>query len=72
MEVTFYNLVKPIALLVYIIVLIFFLILSLILNYHWNKYSIHKRSVSQARGVYFSVSAGIILIMTVTLFMVVL
>ena len=41
-------------------VLVFFLVVSVILNYHWTKYGIHPRRLKIVKTVYFGVSAILI------------
>ncbi len=57
---------KPTMLLVFLGVLIFFGVVSVVLNYHWKEYGIDSQRLSKVRRIYFGVSA--ILLVAITIF----
>ena len=61
----FEGLVKPIAVAAALFSIVFFIIISIILNYHWLKYEINNKQVLLMRFIYFTVSALIFYAMVV-------
>ena len=47
---------------------VFFLVISLILNYHWKKYGAGLKRIGRAKTIYFGVSGILIITMLVILF----
>ncbi len=60
--VNFLNIATGVTLFIVIIV---FIILSIILNYHWNNYEISIKRTNHIKKIYFVVSIILILIMLV-------
>jgi hypothetical protein len=48
----------------FLLVVLFFIIASVILNYHWNKFEIDKSRTRKIKGVYFGISGILLIIMT--------
>ncbi len=61
------NFLQPVILFTFLGVLLFFVIMSAILNFHWTQYGIDTAQLSKIRRVYFGVSG--ILLMAITIFM---
>jgi len=59
------NIVPAIALGAFGVALLFFLILSWVLNYHWSRYGITSRELKLARRIYFGVSFALIIILVI-------
>ncbi|MCX7589358.1 MAG: hypothetical protein N2Z85_00240 [Patescibacteria group bacterium] len=55
------------AILTFIILIIIFIVLSLILNYHWNRYEISIYRTSLIKKIYFSISGILIFIIFILL-----
>ena len=55
--------IEPAMFLAFLGALLFFGIISVVLNYHWTQYGINKERLSKIRGIYFGVSAVFILTM---------
>jgi len=47
---------KIIAIVVFLLLLIFFTIISIILNYHWSRYGIDKKRIKKVKIIYFGIS----------------
>ncbi len=59
---------KPAMLFTFFAILLFFGIMSIVLNYHWAKYGINTKRLAQVRRIYFGVSA--ILLLAIASFMI--
>lgn len=57
-------------LIVFFVFIVAFLILSLVLNYHWTHYEISPKNVSKARLWYFSVSIVLMSLMLMAIFLI--
>lgn len=55
--------IEPAMFLAFLGALLFFGIISIVLNYHWTRYGINKERLSKIRGIYFGVSAIFLLTM---------
>jgi len=53
---------------IYFVLLLAFIILSMVLNYHWTNYGIEQKKIADVRLWYFSISGFLIVIMTITIF----
>lgn len=62
------NLLYSVSFLIFMLLIITFIILSFILNYHWNKYEISNKQTILIKTIYFGVSIILILIL-LSLFM---
>lgn len=51
----------------FLISIIAFIVISVVLNYHWTRYGITKDGVKKLRKVYYGVSSLILFIMTISL-----
>ena len=49
------------------LVMVFFAVITVILNYHWKQYGVTVESLKRLRKIYFSVSGVIMAAMTVIL-----
>ena len=49
--------------------LIFFGIITLILNYHWKQYGITEKTMKRLRRIYYSVS-GVLIVLAVIMFLI--
>jgi hypothetical protein len=57
-----YNILNIISVVVFLFLIIGFVILSLILNYHWNRYEISIYKTALIKKVYFIVSSILLLV----------
>lgn len=62
------RLFPAIGLIVFAGVLVFFLVVSLILNYHWRKHGVGLRGLKTAKIVYFGISGVLFVAMAILLF----
>ena len=69
MDAEFVNLIKPLGWIIFGGILVFFIIISIILNYHWTKYGVHPRRLKFVKAIYFGVSAISLITMGVFLFL---
>ena len=57
------HFLKPISLIVFLFFAMVFIILSVILNYHWTNYEVTKEKLEKVRFWYFTISWTLILLM---------
>jgi hypothetical protein len=48
-----------------------FIILSIVLNYHWRRYGVSHQEISRLRRIYFSVAAVFLAVMFAAIFFIV-
>jgi len=61
------QLLKPVSGILFLILVLIFVIVSIVLNYHWTNYGVTADKIRKVRTWYFSVSAVLLLIMAVFL-----
>lgn len=49
---------------IYAAFIVFFIIISVILNYHWGRYGIHPEKLKKIKAVYFGLAAVVFIIIT--------
>jgi uncharacterized membrane protein YidH (DUF202 family) len=59
------NFLNLFAAVILFIIILVFIVLSMILNYHWNRYEISVRRTNYIKKIYFTVSIILILIMLI-------
>lgn len=62
------NFFPIVGLVIFAGILVFFLIISLILNYHWSKYGAGLGGLKTAKIIYFGVSGVLLAAMAILLF----
>lgn len=55
------------AIAVFILVVIFGGVISVVLNYHWTRYGIEQSQIKKIKSLYFGVAGVLFIIMTATL-----
>lgn len=58
------HILTPIA---FLVLFLFFIVLSIILNYHWTRYGVAKKSIGKIRLWYFGFSLILFFIMAISL-----
>lgn len=62
---------RPGMALAMILVLLFFVVMTVVLNYHWNKYVLDKSKLRKARLLYFGIAGILIIISLISLILIV-
>lgn len=62
-----HQLASLISFILFIIITLVFILLSLVLNYHWTRYGIHENTIRKVRKLYFGLAIILWFLMLISL-----
>ena len=66
------QVLEPLSGIVFLVFLLIFIVVSVVLNYHWTHYGISADKIKKIRLWYFTVSAVLLLIITISIIYIIL
>lgn len=59
----FAQFISPVAWIIFSVTILFFAVVSVVLNYHWVRYGIDEKSLTKVRFAYFGVSGVLVAVL---------